>query len=132
MCHFNYGISQKQIDEGFISRGRFIDNIAANVECEGNIKGAKKGRHIKMEKFKELIGKEINLCDLSNKLVAQGCEDIGWFGNFNEILFDGSMVVATDATGENHIIIYFDVLAWPAPDDTVLSAIIKIASIERF
>jgi len=43
-------------------------------------------------KYKELIGFEGNITELSNKLQALDCEDICYFGNLSELMDDGNIV----------------------------------------
>lgn len=83
------------------------------------------------KKFEQLIGFEGSVIELSNKLVDLGCEDICGFGNWDEILDDKNVIVATDACGEEHIQISFNVTIAAAEEDEVITAsYVKINNIE--
>lgn len=82
--------------------------------------------------FKELIGYEGSIIDLSNELQALGCEDICDFGNWEEILESGDVVVATDELGEEHIQIFFEVITRNANDEVIEATYIKVTNIEEF
>lgn len=86
----------------------------------------------KLAIFKELIGIEFDLLDLSNKLVSLGCEDIYQFGNMQEVLDSGVMIIAVDEYGENHIRIDFKVTIWNGKDESVNACYIVIDSITEF
>ena len=83
-------------------------------------------------KFKHLINNEFDMLTLSNELVNLGCEDIFYFGNLEEILTSGVMIVATDESGENHIEITFDIKYENGIDEDLFSTIIFIKNIEMF
>ncbi len=86
-----------------------------------------------LEKFEKLIGQEMSVLELSNELQQLGCEDIGWFGNMGDLLDDGNMVVATDLAGEEHIQIYYNVIAKADENEESISAsIVEITKIEEF
>ena len=84
------------------------------------------------EKFSKLINYEGSIINLSNELQILGCEDICDFGNWNEILDSGDVVVATDEYGEEHIHIFFEVLYRNGEDEVVEATEIKIIKIEEF
>lgn len=84
------------------------------------------------KEFKDLIGYEGSIIDLSNKLQSLDCEDICDFGNWSEIIESGDVVVATDEHGEKHIQIFFDVLFSHGEDEAIESSIIKITNVEEF
>lgn len=79
-----------------------------------------------------MIKKELSIIELSNELMNMGCEDICRFGNWNELLNDGNVVVATDECGENHIQIFFTTVATAGEDEVIESSIIRIDNIEKF
>lgn len=80
-----------------------------------------------MEKYKNLVGFEGSLLELSNVLTGLGAEDIAEFGNMEEILQSGSMVVAIDEEGENHVCYYFDtVILADVEEESILASEIKI------
>lgn len=86
-----------------------------------------------IEKFEwDLIGFEGTLIDVSNKLVSLGCEDICYFGNWEEILLDKNFIVATDNYGDEHLQIYFDVIEEVGKDEIIESTIIKIIYFDEF
>lgn len=86
-----------------------------------------------INKFEQLVGKELNLIELSNELEALGCEDICNFGNLEDLLDDGNMVVATDNNGDEHIQIYYEVICKANIEEEAISAsIVKIGNIEEF
>jgi len=86
-----------------------------------------------LEKFEDLIGEEMSVLELSNKLQNRGCEDIGYFGNMKDLLDDGNMVVATDQAGEEHIQVYYDVTEMANENEEVIEAsFVKITKIEEF
>ena len=85
-----------------------------------------------MKNFKELIGYEGNIIELSNKLQVLGCEDICEFGNWPELIEDGNVVVTTDEYGEDHIQIYFKVIFEPGEDEAIEATEIKITDIIDF
>lgn len=80
----------------------------------------------------ELIGFEGSIIELSNKLQSLGCEDICEFGNWEELLNDKNVVVATDEEGENHIQIYFNVKFASGDDERVEATEIKITDVQEF
>lgn len=83
-------------------------------------------------KFDYLINNEFDVLTLSNELVNLGCEEIFCFGNLEEILTSGVMVVATDECGENHIKISFNIKYENGIDEDLFSTIIFITGIEIF
>ena len=82
--------------------------------------------------FNELVGYEGSIIELSNKLVDLNCEDICEFGNWEEILEDGNVVVATDEFGEEHIQIFFDITFKNGEDEIIEATNIKIIKVENF
>lgn len=82
------------------------------------------------KKFYKLLGFEGSVLDLSNKLVALGCEDICEFGNWDEILDDKNVIVAMDECGDKHIQIYFDVTITSGEDEIVTASNVKITDFE--
>ena len=84
------------------------------------------------KEFKELIGYEGSIIDLSNKLQNLGCEDICDFGNWSEILDSGDVVVAIDEQGEEHIQLFFDVVFKNGEDEVVEVTIIKVTNVTDF
>lgn len=84
------------------------------------------------KEFKELIGYEGSIIDLSNKLQNLGCEDICDFGNWSEILDSGDVVVAIDEQGEEHIQLFFDVVFKNGEDEVVEATIIKVTNVTDF
>lgn len=87
-----------------------------------------------LEKFECLIGKEMDIIQLSNELytIENKVDDICDFGNWEEILESGSVIVAIDECGEEHIQIYFDVIFTAGEDERIEATIIKITNIEKF
>jgi hypothetical protein len=81
---------------------------------------------------KELIGYEGTIIELSNKLQSMGCEDICEFGNWSEILDSGNVVVATEETGNEHIIITFDIINTAGEDEVIEATEIKITNVENY
>lgn len=80
----------------------------------------------------EILGKEFSIIELSNKLQALGCEDVCDFGNWDEILKDGNVVVADSKNYENHIQIFFDIEALASEDEHITATIIKITDVTKF
>ena len=80
----------------------------------------------------DLIGGEFSILELSNKLQRLGCEDICYFGNWEEILEDGNVVVATDEHGEEHIKIDFEIVRSSGEDEIIEATCISITEIEEF
>lgn len=80
---------------------------------------------------KELIGKEMDVIQLSNILTREGFEDICYFGNWEEI-FESESVVVADDKGENQIIIEFEVTAQNGEDEVITATVIKIKDINEF
>lgn len=76
--------------------------------------------------FKNLIGFEGSIINLSNELQRLGCEDICYFGNWSEILETENVIVATEETGNEHIQIEFTVLFAAGEDEIAEATIIKI------
>lgn len=87
-----------------------------------------------IETFKnELIGKEFDIIELSNKLQDLGCEDICEYGNWDEILKSGSVIVATDLENyEEHIKIEFYIVTEAGEDEIIIATTIKITDISEF
>jgi len=84
------------------------------------------------DKFKDLLGFEGSIIDLSNKLECLGCEDICYFSNWSEILEHRSVVVSTDECGDNHIKVHFDVTFTNGEDEVIEATNIKITNIEKY
>lgn len=90
------------------------------------------------KEFKELIGYEVSIIDLSNKIYKIGqkvgavVDDICDYGNWSEILESGDVVVAIDEKGEQHIQIFFEVLFTNGEDEMIESTIVKITNVEDF
>lgn len=84
------------------------------------------------KEFKDLIGYEGSIIDLSNELQVLGCEDICDFGNWSEIIESGDVVVATDEQGENHIQIFFEALFLHGEDEAVEASIVRVTNVEDF
>lgn len=82
--------------------------------------------------FKELVGFEGSIIELSNKLQALECEDICDFGNWSEILEDRNVVVAIDECGEKHIKLDFDVTITNGDDEIIEATNIKVTNVEEF
>ena len=80
----------------------------------------------------DLIGSEFSILELSNKLQRLGCEDICEFGNWEEILKDGNVIVATDEHGEEHIKIDFEITHSNGEDEIIETTCILITDIEEF
>lgn len=83
----------------------------------------------------ELVGREYDIIELSNKLyilVGEYVDDICNFGNWEELLNDGNVIIATDEYGEKHIQIYFDVIFKNGDDEMVEATIIKINDIIEY
>ena len=80
----------------------------------------------------DLIGCEFSILELSNKLQRLGCEDICYFGNWEEILEDGNVIVATDEHGEEHIKIDFEITHSNGEDEIIETTCILITDIEEF
>lgn len=85
-----------------------------------------------IEKYRELIGFEGTVLELSNKLVALGCEDICEFGNWDDILVSNSVIVAVDLCGEEHVEVFFDVLHYNGSDESVVATEILVDRIEEY
>lgn len=82
--------------------------------------------------FKSLVGCENNIIGLSNELQELGCEDICEYGNWSEILENGSVVIATDECGDNHIQIFFNIVATAGENEVVEATEIKITNVEEY
>lgn len=80
----------------------------------------------------EILGRGFSIIELSNKLQALGCEDICDFGNWDEILKDGNVIVADSKNYENHIQIYFNIEVLASEDEHIASTIIKITDATEF
>ena len=85
-----------------------------------------------MEKFKKLIGQEMSVLELSNELQKLNCEDVGYFGNMSEILESGSMIVATNEDGSEHVKIDFNAIIIADDNESILASMIKIIDISEF
>lgn len=85
-----------------------------------------------INKFNNLIGYEGSVIDLSNELMQLDCEDICYFGNCEEFLRDGNVVVSIDEEGEKQIQIFFDVIYSASKDEVTQATIIKITKIDMF
>ena len=84
-----------------------------------------------MKKFDFIIGQEYSIFGLSCELCRLGCEDIYDFGNLDEILISGEMIVATDECGENHIQISFDVKYLSEDDEDIFATIVYVKDIQE-
>ena len=83
--------------------------------------------------FKELLeGNEWSVMQLSNVLIEEGCEDICDFGNWEELLNDGNVVVATDENREELIQVFFDVIIKAEEDEVIEASIIRINDVIEF
>ena len=82
--------------------------------------------------FLDLIMREYDIIELSNKLQSLGCEDICEFGNWEEILEDESVIVATDEQGEEHIKIDFEILRSNGEGEVIEATSILITGVEEF
>lgn len=91
-----------------------------------------------LEKFNDLIGQELNVLDLSNKLQSLGYLDICDKGNIEEIIESGSVVVdSIDSDYVNddieQIIVYYNVIHLAAENEKFIEAsIVEITKIEEF
>lgn len=84
------------------------------------------------KELKGIIGYEGSVIELSNELVALGCEDICEFGNWSDLLETGNVVIATDEFGEENIIMDFEVI-YPSGEDEVIEAtIVKVINVQDF
>lgn len=87
------------------------------------------------EEFNELVGLEISILDLSNKLQALGCSDMGDIGNLNECISDGSAsVTGTRSEGDDcdydlEINVEFEVIKMPEEFYTDIDTVVKVTSI---
>ena len=86
----------------------------------------------RLQAIMDLIGGEFSILELSNKLQGLGCEDIYYFENWEEILKDGNVIVATDEHGEEHIKIDFEIVYSSGEDETIHATCIWITDIEEF
>ena len=86
----------------------------------------------RLQAIMDLIGGEFSIIELSNKLQGLGCEDICEFGNWEEILEDGNVIVATDEHGEEHIKIDFEIVYNSGEDEIIEATCILITDIEEF
>lgn len=82
--------------------------------------------------FIDLIGYEGSVLDFSNELQARGGEDICDFGNLEEIIESGDIVVAIDESGERHIQIFFEVTAPSGDDEFIDGTNIMITNVENY
>lgn len=80
----------------------------------------------------ELVNFEGPIIELSNKLQALNCEDICEFGNWEEILESGSVIVATDEAGEEHIQIHFEVVESAGAEEVIEATVLKVTNIEEY
>ena len=80
----------------------------------------------------EILGNKFSIIELSNKLQTLGCEDICDFGNLDEILKDGNVIVADSKNYEDHIQIYFDIEALASEDEHITATLIKITDVAEF
>lgn len=88
---------------------------------------------VNLELFKDLIGEEYSVIELSNKLTALGCEDICEFGNWSEIIESGDVVVAVDPQGDNHIQLFFEVtILADTTTECIEASYIKVKDIVNF
>lgn len=85
-----------------------------------------------IKKFEVLLNEELSIIDLSNELQQLGCEDISFFGNWEEILRDKNMIVATDQCGDEHIQIFFEIIFEAGEDEVIEATIIKIVKVEEY
>lgn len=86
-----------------------------------------------MEKeFMDLIGYEGSVLDFSNELQARGCEDICDFGNLEEIIESGDIVVAIDESLDRHIQIFFEVTASSDDEGFIDGTNIMITNVENY
>ncbi|MGL5765280.1 MAG: hypothetical protein ACRCX8_06535 [Sarcina sp.] len=113
--------------------GKVESEIVEEIEEETqeDIKNAE-SKVVVQKLQKELIGEEMSVLDLSNKLQGFGCEDICDLGGLEECLKDGNIVVAIDETGEDHIQIYYDVTVEAEEDEVITATYIKITDVEEF
>lgn len=77
-----------------------------------------------------LVYFEGNIIELSNVLICLGYEDICEFGNWNEILDSGNVVVTKNESFTNEITIYFDIIGVAEAGKQAEETIIKITDIE--
>ena len=80
----------------------------------------------------EILGREFSIIELSNKLQALRCEDICDFGNWNEILKDGNVIVADLKNYEDHVQIFFNIEVEASEDEHITATIIKITDVTEF
>jgi hypothetical protein len=85
-----------------------------------------------IKKFEVLLNEELSIINLSNELQQLECEDICFFKNWEEILQDKNMVVATDQCGEEHIQIFFEIIFEAGEDEVIEATIIKIVKVEEY
>lgn len=85
-----------------------------------------------IKKFEVLLNEELSIIDLSNELQQLECEDICLFGNWEEILRDKNMIVATDQCGDEHIQIFFEIIFEAGEDEVIEATIIKIVKVEEY
>ncbi|WP_297630913.1 hypothetical protein [uncultured Clostridium sp.] len=77
----------------------------------------------------ELIGKEMSLLDLRDKLQDFGCQDIESLDNLESFVANGSMVVIVDDCDEDRLKISFTVTIPAGDDEVVLANYVNLTSI---
>ena len=87
---------------------------------------------MELNKFIELKGEVLTYRELSNELLRRGAEDICDFGNIKEVIESGTMVVATDYLGEEHIQIHYEVIAEASEDEVIETTLLEITYVEEF
>lgn len=81
----------------------------------------------------ELELNALTILELSDILQGFGCEAVAEFGNIEDIIDTGNVVVAIDGCGDERIIIEFDVeYRAGTGHESILSSVIIIASVEEF
>lgn len=79
----------------------------------------------------ELVGAEMSLLDLRDKLQNFNCQDIEGLDNLESIVASGHMVVIVDNCDEDRIKISFTVTIPAGDDEVILANYVKINSIDE-
>lgn len=86
-----------------------------------------------LESVKCLEGEVYGITELSNLLVADGFEDICEFGDWEQLLEDGNVVVGYGECCEEHIQIYFDVeIMANLEEESATASYIRITEIREY
>ena len=89
-----------------------------------------------LSEIKDLIGQEMNILDLDNRMMAEGFLTEANSGVFEDCIRDGNIVYSetTDSLGntEPTIQIFFEVISLASEEEIIETSILRITEVTEF